>query len=113
MPKPARYRERHAALNEIVTAPRLDLGDEPPEVLLGKDFYGLLAHNPAGKRFAADEQRLGMIQFCVPDREMQVWAAQLAIDEIISAYDSIAPTQKADRALPWKQHNKDKKEENG
>src|SRR3546814_4478945 len=63
MPKPARFRERLAAINDIMRSPRLDLGDEPREVLLGKRFYGLLAHNPAGKRFVESDRRLGMIQF--------------------------------------------------
>src|SRR3546814_7516787 len=69
MPKPARFRERLAAINDIMRSPRLDLGDEPREVLLGKRFYGLLAHNPAGKRFVESDQRLGMIQFCLPMKD--------------------------------------------
>src|SRR3546814_3527725 len=38
MPKPARFRERLAAINDIMRSPRLDLGVEPPEVFLGQSF---------------------------------------------------------------------------
>src|SRR3546814_19450852 len=79
MPKPARFRERLAAINDIMRSPRLDLGDEPREVLLGKRFYGLLAHHPAGKRFVESDQRLGMIQFCLPVKACSDWALQIGI----------------------------------
>jgi hypothetical protein len=87
MPKAAKFRERHAAMNNISQQARLALGDEPMEVLLGKDFYGLLIHNPVGKRFTEVEQRLGMIQFCVPYPGCTTWALQLTIEEIIAGYD--------------------------
>ncbi len=109
MPKPARFRERHAALNAIPAWPRLDLGDEPPEVLLGKEFYGLIAHNPVGKSFGSGEQHLGMIQFCVPYPDMHDWAVQLTVEEIVIAYADMAPSRKPDRRLPWKK-GKDKGE---
>lgn len=102
MPQPARYRERHAALNDIVRVPRLDLGDEPREVMLGKDFYAILAHNPVGKRFAETDQRLGMIQVCVPTKDMSEWAVELSIEEIIGEYKSEPPSKKPDRRLPWR-----------
>lgn len=107
MPKPARFRERHAALSNIPKFPRLDLGDEPPEVLLGKDFYGLLAHNPVGKRFTEREQRLGMMQFCIPVNDCSRWAVELAIEEIVSAYQVAAPAEKVDRRLPWKKRGEE------
>ncbi|MCH8097939.1 MAG: hypothetical protein IID53_12760 [Proteobacteria bacterium] len=107
MPKPARFRERHAAMSNIPKFPRLDLGDEPPEVLLGKDFYGLLAHNPVGKRFTEHEQRLGMMQFCIPVNDCSGWAVELAIEEIVSAYQVAAPAEKVDRRLPWKKRGEE------
>ena len=33
MPKPARFRERHAKLTDIPKSPRFDLGDEPAEAI--------------------------------------------------------------------------------
>jgi hypothetical protein len=110
MPKPARFREQLAAMNAIPNKPRLDLGDEPREALLGKDFYGLLAHNPAGRRFAEQDQRLGMIQFCVPVPDCSEWAVELTIDEITAAYERMAPRDKAsNRGLRWKPDKKDDK----
>ena len=108
MPKPARFRERHAALNSIPKAPRLELGDEPREVMLGKDCYGVLVHNPAGKRFSDQDQRLGMIQFCVPYCDCSGWAIELSIEEILYAYDAVALVKKKDRRLPWKKDAKQK-----
>ncbi len=111
MPKPAKYLERHAALNAIPRSPQLMLGDVPPEVFLGKDFFGLLTHNPVGKRFTEQDQSLGMIQFCVPVEDHSQWAAELAIEEILTAYEIEAPIAKPDRALPWKDRGEEKKEE--
>jgi hypothetical protein len=107
MPKPAKYREQLAAMSAIPKAPRFDFGDEPQEVLLGKDFYGLLAHNPVGKRFTEHDQRLGMIQFCIPVDDCTEWAVELTVEEILSAYESAAPGKKPDRSLPWKRGKKD------
>lgn len=111
MPKQARYRERLAAMSAIPKTPRLDFGDEPREVLIGKDFYGLLAHNPAGNRFTEQDQRLGMIQFCVPVNDCSEWAIELAIEEILSEYETAAPSAKPDRRLPWKADKKETKKE--
>lgn len=111
MPKPARYRERLAALNDIPKSPRFDFGDEPPEVLLGKDFYGLLVHNPAGKRFTEQDQRLGMMQFCVPVNDCSEWAVELAIEEITAAYAIESATETVDRRLPWKKRGEEEEGE--
>ena len=101
-PQPARYRERLAALNAIPRSPRFDLGDEPREVLIGKDFYGLLAHNPVGRRFVEGEQRLGMLQFCVPVDDCSTWAAQFAIEEIVAAYPVARPATTTRRDPVWR-----------
>jgi hypothetical protein len=111
MPKPAKYLERHAAMNAIPRSPQLMLGDVPPEVFLGRDFYGLLAHNPLGKRFTEADQHLGMMQFCVPVQDYSQWAAELTIAEILGAYESDAPSAKPDRALPWKDRGEEKKDD--
>lgn len=111
MPKPAKYLERLAAMNAIPRSPRLLLGDEPPEVFVGKDFFGLLAHNPVGKRFSEQDQGLGMIQFCVPVQDHSEWAAELAISEILLAYEVEAPSEKPDRRLPWRRREVEEKDE--
>ena len=109
MPKPAKFREKLAAMNDISAQPQLALGDESPAIFAAKEFYGLLAHNPVGKRFTEDDQRLGMIQFCVPSLLCTRWEAQFALEEIISHYDVVAPASREDRRLPWKNRN-DKRE---
>lgn len=111
MPKPAKFRERLAAMNGIAEMPRLDFGDEPKEALRIKDFYGLLAHNPVGKRFTEEDQRLGMIQFCVPVNDCSGWALQLTVQEIIATYDAKKDRKSQDRRLPWKDRGADKKDQ--
>lgn len=98
MPKPAKFRERLAELNNIPNTPRFDLGDEPKEIMLGKDFYGLIIHNPAGKRFTEEHQKLGALQFCIPTAECKGWAVQLTMEEILAEY----PVTKTDRKPEWK-----------
>lgn len=112
MPKAARYRERFAGMMNLSAISRLDLGDEPPEVLVGKDFYGILAHNPAGKRFAEEEQKLSMIQLCIPTSDCKDWAIELTIEEILVAYEITSSRKKATREMRWKKNVK-KKEEDG
>ncbi len=109
MPKPAKYLQRHAALNAIPHSPQLMLGDVPPEVFLGKDFFGLLAHNPVGKRFTERDQTLSMIQFCVPVEDHSEWAAEITITEILATYEAVAPTAKPDRAPAWKKGRDEEK----
>lgn len=106
MPKPARFRTHLAAMNDIARTPSLDLGIEPREALLGKEFYGLIVHNPVGHRFTEDEQRLGMIQFCVPVKDFSEWALEMTIEEILAVYGSAVPSEKVVRSLPWKKHVK-------
>jgi hypothetical protein len=105
MPNPRRYRERLASRNEI---PRLDLGDEPEGVILAKEFYGVLAHNPMdGKVFGEEGQRLAMLQLCVPTGDGKAWGAELAIEEILSAYPETRPLEaKPERKPVWKKQNR-------
>lgn len=111
MPKPARFRERHSELNRLVTIPGLDFGLEPRELLASKEFYGLIAHNPAGRRFTESEQALGMIQLCVPTVGCSGWAAELPVQEIIASYRVAAPspTPVTERGLTWKVQQEEEK----
>jgi hypothetical protein len=111
MPKPARFRQRHSALNRIGRERSLDFGLDAPELLELKAFYGLITHNPAGKRFSESEQALGMIQLCIPSDGCKSWEAQIALQEIISAYPVERPETKRDRAPTWKTPGKDKREQ--
>jgi hypothetical protein len=113
MPKPAQYLKRHAAVNEITRSPQLGILDEPTELFLQKGVYGLLAHNPVGKRFAEADQRLGMIQFCIPVEDHSAWAAELLVEEILDAYDTQAPSETKDRRLPWRDRREEEEENKG
>lgn len=111
MPKPARFRERHSALNAIVAAPSFDFGLEPAELLLPKQFYGVITHNPVGRRFEEVDQALGMIQFCVPVAGCTSWAAQFTLHEIVAAYAVEKPEAKPERGPDWKRHEDGKRDE--
>lgn len=108
LPKPARYWQRLAEANDI---PRLDLGDEPPEVLIGKSYYGLIAHNPIGHRFDPEEQKLGMIQLCFPSNDGKAWGLELAIEELTAAYPIDKPDTASERKPKWKGTGKDDKKD--
>lgn len=110
LPKPARYREWLASMNDI---PRFDLGDEPPEVLIGKSYYGLIAHNPVGTRFHEDEQKLGMVQLCVPHKELKSWALELAIEDLTAAYPTSKPDRSSKPSPVWKHRKSDDKKQGG
>lgn len=107
LPKPARYWERLASMNDI---PRLDLGDEPAEVLVTKSIYGLIAHNPVGSRFEEDAQKLGMIQVCVPNRDAKSWALELALEELTAAYTADVKRPRKAPAPIWKEEKKKRDE---
>lgn len=101
--KPARFREELSAINEIWRGGRLELGDQPAELLRSKDFFGIICHNPIGHRFEESLQALGMLQFCVPETGCKDWLARASIQEILSAYDSKHEDKRTPRELPWKE----------
>lgn len=99
LPQPAKFRER---LARNIGLPRLDLGDEPPGAFDMPQLYGLIAHNPIGRRFREDEQKLGMIQLCLPSADCKVWAIEVTIAEILDAY-AVAPRKSEQRRSPtWR-----------
>lgn len=105
MPQPAKFRER---LANSMALPRLDLGDEPDGAFMTPTLYGLVAHNPVGRRFDRDEQKLGMIQFCLPAIDCKAWAAELTIAELLDAYPVAPKKDVQKRSLPWKKPDSDK-----
>lgn len=105
MPQPAKFRER---LANSMGLPRLDLGDEPAGAFVMPNLYGLIAHNPVGRRFNAEEQRLGIIQFCLPSGDCKAWAAELTVAEILDAYPVAPKRGVPKRSLPWKKPGADK-----
>ncbi|HQV03455.1 MULTISPECIES: hypothetical protein [unclassified Novosphingobium] len=104
MPQPAKFRERLANAMDL---PRLDLGDEPDGAFIMPNVYGVIAHNPVGRRFNADEQKLGTIQLCVPARDFKAWAVELSITEILAAYPEAPKKSAPKRSLRWKKPKDD------
>ncbi|MEX1036271.1 MAG: hypothetical protein WDZ54_09960 [Sneathiella sp.] len=105
LPQPAKFRERLANTMEL---PRLDLGDEPDGAFIMPKLYGLVAHNPLGRRFVENDQKLGMIQFCLPSVDCKAWAVELSLTEISSVYPSTPSKAKPSRSLSWKARDADK-----
>ena len=99
MPQPAKFREK---LAHSMGLPRLDLGDEPDGAFVMPKIYGLIAHNPVGRRFNSEEQKLGMIQLCLPSGDCKAWAAELTVAEILDTYPVAPKTDVPKRSLPWK-----------
>jgi hypothetical protein len=113
LPKPARFRERLSALNKILLEPGFDFGLEPRELLKPKAFYGVIAHNPVGKRFDETDQTLGMIQLCVPMDGCRAWAAQFTLQELIGAYEDGTRNKKQERGPVWKTSVEERKKRGG
>ena len=106
LPKPAKYREE---LAKAALAPRLPL-DDPEEIYTTKEFYGLIAHTPIGRTFTHDKQKLGYIGLCVPYPNMDGWAFQLSIPELLAYYPAKAASKKRASSGPrWKRDQKDNK----
>ena len=98
LPIPAKYREDLAKAAGI---PRLPL-DDPKEIYEPKEFYGLLAHNPVGRLFTADDQKLGTLQFCIPSKDMNAWAFEMSVPELLSNYPSEIEKPETERGPTWK-----------
>lgn len=99
LPQPAKFRERLANSMDL---PRLDLGDEPQDAFIMRSIYGLIAHNPIGRRFHVEEQKLGMIQFCLPASDCRAWAVEYTVTEILAAYPAAPKRDVPKRSMPWR-----------
>jgi hypothetical protein len=98
MPTPAAFRKQLAEMADFKRMPHLDLGDVPTELILPKKISGIILHSPVGRKFAADDQKLGAIGFFVAYDDFKGWAVELSLSEIIAAY---APIEKRDdRVVP-------------
>lgn len=98
MPTPAAFRKQLAEMAEFKRAPRLNLGDVPSDLIEPKRVSGIVLHSPAGRKFAADDQKLGAIGFFVAYDDFKGWAVELTLSEIISAY--LPVEKREDRAAP-------------
>lgn len=110
LPQPAKYREELANAADV---PRLAI-DDPKEIYERKTFYGLLAHNPVGRRFREDDQKLGALQLCVPYPGMKAWALEIGVVELMSLYPADAkPASEEKRGPSWKAAPAKKKDQDG
>jgi hypothetical protein len=98
LPKAAKFRDELAKAGNI---PRLPL-DDPAEIYQRKKFYALLAHNPVGRHFTEDDQKLGSLQLCVPYKDMNGWAVAKSVPEILSYYPVTTKEAEPTRAPTWK-----------
>ncbi len=90
MPSPAGFRKQLAEMAEFKRVSRLDLGDEPSELLTPKAVNGILLHSPVGSKFSKEQQMLGAIGFYVAYDDWTGWAVELTLPEILSAYQPTA-----------------------
>jgi hypothetical protein len=100
MPSPAAFRTQLAEMAEFTRTSRLDLGDEPRELILPKQVFGVVLHSPVGRKFTEGDQKLGAMGFFVAYKDYSGWAAQLAVSEILAAYKPAAVEERDDRAAP-------------
>jgi hypothetical protein len=98
LPHPAKFRER---LAEAAACPRLPF-DEVKEIFEVKEFYALFAHNPVGRMFSEEHQRLGALSLCIPSKDMRSWVAELSVPELLAYYPAKVAVKKVGRGPTWK-----------
>lgn len=104
MTKDAKFRRQHAKAAKM---PRFDLGDEAEGVLDPRSVYGIIAHNPVGRHFNAQDQSLGNVQLCIPDPTCRSWEFEIGITEIIESYAPIGRSVDPRRTPVWKRRDSD------
>src|SRR3546814_10249894 len=98
LPQSAKFREE---LAEAARCPRLPL-DDPAEIYRLREFYGLFASNPVGRRFVESDQQLGALCFCVPYNDMRGWAAEIPVPELIASYPADKKESRKGPEPKWK-----------
>jgi hypothetical protein len=85
--RPAKFREAHSAVNTFLSAPQFDLGDVDPDVFSVSSINGIIIHGPVGKNFDQESQRLGFLNFAVPDETYRTWGLNFSVLEIIARFE--------------------------
>jgi hypothetical protein len=85
--RPAKFREAHSAVNTFLSAPQFDFGDVDAKVFSVASINGIIIHGPAGKNFDEDGQRLGFLNFAVPDETYRTWGLNYSVMEIIARFE--------------------------
>jgi hypothetical protein len=85
--RPAKFREAHSAVNTFLSEPQFDFGDVDPKVFSVASVNGIIIHGPAGKNFDEQNQRLGFLNFAVPDETYRTWGLNFPVLEIIARFE--------------------------
>jgi len=85
--RPAKFREAHSAVNTFLSAPQFDFGDVDPKVFSVASVNGIIIHGPAGRNFEQESQRLGFLNFAVPDATYRTWGLNFSVLEIIARFE--------------------------
>ena len=85
--RPARFRETHSAVNTFLSAPQFDFGEVDPIVFDVALINGIIIHGPASKDFDERSQRLGFLNFAVPDDTYRTWGLNYSVLEIIARFE--------------------------
>jgi hypothetical protein len=85
--RPARFREAHSSVNTFLSAPQFDFGDIDPKVFSVATVNGMIIHGPVGKGFDQDNQRLGFLNFAVPDETYRTWGLNFSVLEIVARFE--------------------------
>jgi hypothetical protein len=112
--RPAKFREAHSAVNTFLRSPQLDLGDIDPKVFSISTVNGIIIHGPVAKDFDQNSQRLGFLNFAVPDDTYRIWGLNFSILEIIARFEhseSGIQTPQRDIARPLIKRPAKKKDE--
>ncbi|MGY4572969.1 MULTISPECIES: hypothetical protein [Bradyrhizobium] len=85
--RPAKFREAHSAVNTFLSAPQFDFGDLDPKIFSVALVSGIVIHGPAGRNFDLENQRLGFLNFAVPDETYRTWGLNFSVQEIIARFE--------------------------
>lgn len=85
--RPAKFREAHSAVNTFLSAPQFDFGDVDPKVFSVASINGIIIHGPSGKNFDQQSQRLGFLNFAIPDETYRTWGLNYSVLEIVARFE--------------------------
>jgi hypothetical protein len=85
--RPAKFREAHSAVNTFLNAPQFDFGEVDTKVFSVASINGIIIHGPAGKNFEPNSQRLGFLNFAIPDETYRTWGLNFSVLEIIARFE--------------------------
>lgn len=70
-----------------MSAPQFDFGDVDPKIFTVAKLSGIVIHSPVGKKFDEENQRLGFLNFAIPDDTYRTWGLNIPVIEIIARFE--------------------------